>query len=124
MITTDVDTFTPEQRAVNEAACEHLLPGAIYRFHPPVKASAIPTGGYGVCEAQLMDFELGHYIGFIKGLHAFLGRPINDSRRIIVPSSFQNVPNQDEKIAQLRDSYFHVAFIDGQSLPTLIKRDP
>ena len=120
MLTTDAKEFSIEQRALNAAAREQLTLGATYRFDPPVNATAVPTGGQAVCALADADFDTGSYIGFVNGAHVFQGKPINDTRHIPVPSGYEYAPNLEELCNQLRDSYFHVAFIGGQSVPTLI----
>lgn len=124
MIRTDVDSFSPEERATNEAACRELVPGGTYRFEPPVRATAIPTGGLVVCEALEGEFETGWYLGYHCGAHVFQGKPRNDQRRIRVPQEYEDIAVPDGLLDDLRASYFHVAFIGGRSVPTLINPGP
>jgi hypothetical protein len=123
MLKTDIKNLSPEQRAMNEMACEFLVRGGTYRFDPPVNATAVPTGGPNTCPLADVDFDMGWYIGFVDGAHVFQGRPANDPRMIPVPDGYEDAPDPDE-IDGLRDSYFHVAFIGGWSVPTLISAGP
>lgn len=43
MLSTDIDSLTPAQRAKNAAACNELVRGAAYALFPPVVATAVPA---------------------------------------------------------------------------------
>ena len=103
-------TLSPAAAAVNAAAAAVLEPGKYYRFNPPVVATAIPTGGPGVCDAQDAQFERGWYLGFINNRHTFQGKPVNDRRRIATPAG-----HDASVVKQLRESYFHVDFVGGSA---------
>lgn len=107
------DNMTPEEVAANEAAVGHLTRGKFYRFDPPVKGSAIPTGGPTVCPLQESTFDRGWYIGFIEGNHVFQGKPINDQREIAVPKEYEHSLDLEDILDKLRDSYFCALFIGG-----------
>lgn len=107
------DTMTVEQAAANNAAQQHLVRGKYYRFEPPVTASAVPTGGSNTCALEECTFERGWYIGLVDGNHIFQGKPVNDQRVIPTPQGYEDAPNLDEILDQLRKSYFHVLFIGG-----------
>ncbi|MBU2416344.1 hypothetical protein KKH86_03955 [Patescibacteria group bacterium] len=107
------DAMTKEQATANEAAQHHLVRGMCYRFEPPVIGTAIPTGGPNTCALEECTFKRGLYIGFVDGNHVFQGKPVNDQRVIPVPQGYEDAPNLDEVLEQLRDSYFHVLFIGG-----------
>lgn len=111
----DRDSLTPTQAALNSAAAQMLERGKWYRFDPPAKSTAIPTGGPTVCELEECTFERGWYIGFVDGVHMFQGRPANDTRKIPVPECRRGWPkqSQDDAIDQLRSSYFGVLFVDN-----------
>ncbi|OGZ28871.1 MAG: hypothetical protein A2562_00730 [Candidatus Nealsonbacteria bacterium RIFOXYD1_FULL_39_11] len=105
------DEMTEDQVAANVAA--QLVPGKYYRFAPPIMATAVPVGGPNVCKLEECEFDRGWYIGLVNGNHVFQGKPVNDERIIPTPPGYQDVPNLNEILEQLRDSYFHVLFIDG-----------
>jgi len=107
------DAMTAVQVATNNVAQQHLVSGKYYRFDPPVTGTAIPTGGPNTCVLEECTFKRGWYIGFIGGNHVFQGRPVNDQRVIPVPQGYEDAPNLDKILEQLRDSYFHVLFIGG-----------
>ncbi len=107
------DAMTAAQVAANNAAQQDLVRGKHYRFFPPVTAGAVPTGGPDTCALEECTFERGWYIGFVDGNHVFQGKPVNDQRVIPVPQGYEDAPNLDEILEQLRDSYFHVLFIGG-----------
>lgn len=107
------DKMTVEQIAANNEAQQHLVRGKYYRFEPPVTASAIPTGGPNTCALEECTFEHGWYIGLVDGNHVFQGKPVNDQRVIPTPQGYEDAPNLDEILDQLRESYFHVLFIGG-----------
>ena len=107
------DEMTTTQAAINTAAQQELVRGKYYRFDPPVKATAVPTGGLDTCALQECTFERGWYIGFVEGNHVFQGKPVNDQRVIPTPPGYEEAPNLDGILQQLRDSYFHVLFIGG-----------
>ena len=107
------DAMTPEQAAANTAAQQSLVPGVYYLFDPPVKATAIPTGGPNVCALEECEFTRGWYLGFVDGNHVFQGKPVNDRRVMPIPIGYEDAPNLNEIQGQLRDSYFHVMFIGG-----------
>ena len=109
------DTMTVEQAAANNAAQQHLVRGKYYRFEPPVTASAVPTGGPNTCALEQCTFERGWYIGLVDGNHVFQGKPVNDQRVIPTPQGYEDAPNLDQILDQLRDSYFHVLFIGGSA---------
>ena len=106
----DRDRMSEEEIARNASARQDLIRGRHYRFVPPVKATAIPTAGPGVCALAECEFARGWYIGFVDGQHVFQGKPVNDSRAISVPGA---APDPDALEEQLRESYFHVLFIGG-----------
>ena len=109
MLQTDAKDFTPEERAQNEATCAHLVRGATYRFDPPISATAVSVSvpaAHPPVEAQFVD---GWYIGYVHGVHVFQGKPANDQRKLA---------------DNCRESYFHVAFVGGQSVPTLVNLGP
>ncbi|MDP2815440.1 MAG: hypothetical protein Q8O19_02040, partial [Rectinemataceae bacterium] len=109
------DAMLPDQRLANAAACQHLVRGKYYRFDPPVKATAIPTGGQNTCAVVECEFDRGWYIGFIDGNHVFQGKPVNDQRVIPVPAGYEEAADYgmdvDEIVEELRESYFHILFI-------------
>ena len=107
------DATTADQVVVNNAAQQNLVRGKYYRFDPPVKATAVPTGGPNTCVLEECEFERGWYIGLTDGNHAFQGKPVNDQRVIPTPQGYEGAPNLEEVLEQLRDSYFHVLFIGG-----------
>ena len=107
------DEMATTQIAVNTAAQQDLVRGKYYRFDPPIKATAIPTVGPRTCALAECDFERGWYIGFVEGNHVFQGKPVKDQRVITVPQGYEDAPNLDEILEQLRESYFHVLFIGG-----------
>lgn len=109
------DTMTAEQTVVNNSAQQNLVRGKYYRFEPPVTATAVPTGGPNTCALEECTFERGWYIGFVEGNHVFQGKPVNDQRVIPTPQGYEDAPNLDEVLEQLRDSYFHVLFIGGSA---------
>ena len=94
MLSTDIDSLTPAQRAKNEAACNELVPGATYAFLPPVVTTAVPADKSPVVHE--VCFSVGWYLGFVRGNHVFQGRP-------------------DSSCAgpDLRECFFHVAFVGG-----------
>ncbi|MFC1598686.1 hypothetical protein ACFL2U_01615 [Patescibacteria group bacterium] len=94
----DRDGMTNEQAAANAAAAKELTPGKYYNFNPPVKATAIPTGGPKAWQARKMPFARGWYLGFKDGNHVFQGKPI------VRPA---DIPEN------LMESYFPVLFIGG-----------
>ena len=102
-----------EQVLTNTAAQQNLIRGKYYRFDPPVKATAVPTGGPNTCALGECGFNRGWYIGFVEGNHVFQGKPVNDRRVIPTPQGYEDAPNLDGVLEQLRDSYFHVLFIGG-----------
>ena len=59
------DAMTKDQTAVNLVAQQVLVRGKYYRFDPPVKAGAVPTGGPNVCELEECEFDRGWYIGLV-----------------------------------------------------------
>ena len=107
------DAMTERQVAANNAAQQHLVCGKYYRFYPSVTATAIPTGGPNTCALEECTFERGWYIGLVDGNHVFQGKPVNDQRVIPTPQGYEDAPNLEEILDQLRDSYFHVLFIGG-----------
>lgn len=109
------DEMTADQVVANNAAQQSLIRGKYYRFDPPVKATAIPTGGPNTCTLEECEFDRGWYIGLENGNHVFQGKPVNDHRRVSTPHGYENAPNLDEILEQMRDSYFHVLFIGGGS---------
>lgn len=109
----EVDEMTEEQAVANEAARQDLVPGQYYRFDPPVKATAVPTGGPSVCALEECTFDRGWYLGFKEGKHLFQGKPTNDQRVIPIPRDYKEAPNPDEIREKLRESYFHILFIGG-----------
>jgi len=109
------DAMTVEQVAANNAAQEQLVRGKYYRFEPPVTATAVPTGGSNTCALEKCTFNRGWYMGLVDGNHIFQGKPVNDQRLIPVPKGYENAPDLDEIMEQLRDSYFHVLFIGGSA---------
>lgn len=111
----ECDAMTPDERIKNSAAQENLVPGKYYRFDPSVTATAAPTGGPNTCALEECTFERGWYIGFVKDKHVFQGKPVNDRRVIPTPQGYEDAPNLDEILEQLRDSYFHVLFIGGSA---------
>lgn len=115
------NAMTAVQRALNSAAAEELRKGAYYRFDPPIRATAIPTGGPNTCALAECEFDRGCYLGFIDENHVFQGKPVNDSRIIPTPPGHADAPNLDEIREQLRDSYFPVLFIGG--VPAVLDTD-
>ncbi len=109
------DTMTLKQFVDNNVAQHNLVRGKYYRFEPPVTATAVPTGGPNTCAVEECTFERGWYIGFVEGNHVFQGKPVNDQRVIPTPQGYEDAPNLDEVLEQLRDSYFHVLFIGGSA---------
>jgi hypothetical protein len=107
------DTMTADQVVANNAAQQNLIRGKYYRFCPPVRATAVPTGGPNTCGLEECEFDRGWYIGLTDGNHVFQGKPVNDQRVIPTPPGYKDAPNLDEVLEQLRDSYFHVLFIGG-----------
>ena len=118
----DRDAMTPEQVAANNAAAEVLERGKWYRFDPLAKTTAIPTGGPNTCALEQCTFNRGWYIGFVDGNHMFQGRPVNDARKIPVPRGYEDAPNLDDILEQLRDSYFGVLFV-GQGVAAFVDAD-
>jgi len=106
-------TLTKKQSITNKMAQQNLIKGKYYRFEPPVIATAIPTGGSGVCRVEQCTFNRGWYIGCIDRSHVFSGKPVNDQRIILIPQGYEDVPNLSEIMEQLHNSYFHVLFIGG-----------
>jgi len=104
------DGMTAEQAAANSAAKQDLIRGKYYRFDPPVRGTAVPTGGPNTCALEECTFERGWYVGLVDGNHVFQGKPVNDQRVIPVPPGYEDAP---EILERLRDSYFHVLFIGG-----------
>ena len=103
--------MTPVQQRVNALASISLEKGKYYRFNPPAKTTAIPTGGPDVCALVECTFDRGWYIGCLDDKHMFQGKPINDTRKIRVPKGYSS------QIAEkLRESYFAVLFIGGVSV--------
>lgn len=78
----DRDNMTPAETIANAEAAAWLIPGKTYRFTPAAPSSAIPLGGPDVCEPVTLEFSEGWYVGFLKGMHIFRGRPSNDPRPI------------------------------------------
>ena len=107
------DAMTADQVVANSAAQQSLVRGKYYRFDPPVKATAVPTGGPNTCALEECEFDRGWYIGPTDGNHVFHDKPVNDQRIISTPQGYEDAPNLDEVLEQLRDSYFHVLFIGG-----------
>jgi hypothetical protein len=105
--------MSTEQVARNILAQHDLIRGKYYRFNPPVRAGAIPTGGPRVCAIVECEFDRGWYIGFVDGKHVFQGKPVNDAREIKVPSIFRDTPDPEWLKERLRASYFHILFIGG-----------
>ncbi|MDD4995056.1 MAG: hypothetical protein PHW53_01125 [Patescibacteria group bacterium] len=92
---------------------QDLVPGKYYRFDPPVKATAFPTGGPNTCALEECEFNRGWYVGLKDGNHLFQGKPVNDQRVIPTPQGYGDAPDLDEILEKLRGSYFHVLFIGG-----------
>jgi len=109
------DTMTADQVVANNAAQQNLVRGKYYRFDPPVKATAVPTGGPSTCTLEECEFDRGWYIGLVDGNHVFQGKPVNDQRVIPTPQGYEDASNLDEVLGQLRNSYFHVLFIGGST---------
>ncbi|OGL69291.1 hypothetical protein A3B21_04900 [Candidatus Uhrbacteria bacterium RIFCSPLOWO2_01_FULL_47_24] len=107
------DTMTADHVVANNAAQQKLVRGKYYRFDPPVKATAVPTGGPNTCALKECEFDRGWYIGLTDGNHVFHGKPVNDQRVILTPQGYEDAPNLDEIKEALRDSYFHALFIGG-----------
>lgn len=112
------DAMTPAERQQNAEVVRVLERGKYYRFDPPVTATAVPTGGPSTCALTECQFDRGWYIGFVEENHVFQGKPINDQRAIPVPPGYEGSPVL-EILEKLRESYFHVLFIGGESVPTL-----
>ncbi len=111
----DRDEMTSEEVARNAAAVKDLVRGKYFRFDPPVTATAVPTGGHGVCALQDCTFDRGWYIGLVDGNHVFQGKPTDDQRVIPVPAGYEDNPNCGQIVEDLRSSYFHVLFIGGST---------
>ncbi len=101
--------MTAEERRRNRQAREHLVRGGTYRFDPPIRASGVPVGGPGVHDVIELDFAEGWYVGLVDENHVFQGKPTDDHREVA---------------DALRGCYFHVLFIGGQSVPTLVCHGP
>lgn len=113
------DAMTVDQIALNDEARKYLVRGKYYRFKPQTTATAVPTGGPSVCALEDCTFERGWYIGLVDGCHVFMGKPVNDRRVISVPRGYEHAPNLGEILERLRESYFHVLFIGGESAAIL-----
>ncbi len=107
------DAMSTEQATANNMAQQVLTRGKYYRFLPPITATAVPVGGPNTCALEECIFERGWYLGYVDGNHVFQGKPVNDQRVIPTPAGCEEIPNLDEVLEQLRDSYFHVLFIGG-----------